>query len=222
MTLGELIARYRTDAHDKAQPYFVSDAELIAFLNEAESEAAIRGRLIHESSDRSMCQVKVTLGRSSYLLNAAMYELTHIAYKAEGARERCGLRLVSTEYLDATVRNWRDMESSPEYLVQTDKTLRLVPEPPSDGLLLIEGYRTPKVPMEDLGDEPEIAAHHHIHLVQWALHRAFSIPDTEFFDPSRAANAEDAFSRYFGLRPDSDLRRITRHDVPHHVEPFWP
>ncbi|RPP87255.1 hypothetical protein IPC1125_34030, partial [Pseudomonas aeruginosa] len=60
------------------------------------------------------------------------------------------------------------------------------------------------------------------HLVQWALHRGFSIPDMESFDPNRAALAEAAFTAYFGERPDSDLRRITREDVPHHVEAFWP
>ena len=42
-------------------------------------------------------------------------------------------------------------------------------------------------------------------------------------DPTyRAAMAEQAFTEYFGQRPDSDLRRITREDVPHHVIPFMP
>ena len=57
---------------------------------------------------------------------------------------------------------------------------------------------------------------HHEHLIDWALHRAFSVPDAEAFDPQRAALAEQAFTEYFGPLPDSDLRRITRHDVVHH------
>jgi hypothetical protein len=67
------------------------------------------------------------------------------------------------------------------------------------------------------GDEPCILAVHHIHLVQWALYRAFSKPDAEIFDPNRAAQAEAEFSRYFGARPDSDLRSDTREDEPQHI-----
>ena len=97
--------------------------------------------------------------------------------------------------------------------------------PDRAGILRLEGYRTPLADMT-LTDkdtvQPEIHPEHHRHLVQWALHRGFSIPDMESFDPSRAALAEDAFTAYFGQRPDSDLRRITREDVPHHVEAFWP
>ena len=54
----------------------------------------------------------------------------------------------------------------------------------------------------------------HQHLVYWALHRAFSQPDSDGFDPQRAATAEATFTGYFGARPDADLRRATRHDVP--------
>lgn len=222
MTLAELIARYRTDANDKAVPYFVTDDELRAFFNDAEREAAIRGRLLHESADKSMCQVRLTPDRATYNLNAALYELTHCAHRQEEQGRRCPVELVSTEWLDANVCNWRDQQGAPRYGVQGDKSIRLVPTPSADGTLLLEGYRLPKAPMEGDEDEPEIGEAHQVHLVQWVLYRAFSIPDTEFFDPARAAAAEAAFTRYFGLRPDSDLRRITREDVPHHVEPFWP
>lgn len=222
MTLAELIARYRTDANDKVAPHFVSDDELRAIFNDAEQEAALRGRMILESADKSMCQVAVVVDRSVYSLHAKLYELSHCAFRADGEAGRCAVRLVSTEWLDANVCNWRDGQGVPEYAVQGDKSIRLVPTPNVPGVLLLEGYRLPKADMEGPDDEPEINAAHHVHLVQWALHRAFSIPDTEFFDPARAAMAEGAFTRYFGLRPDSDLRRITREDVPQAVVPFWP
>ena len=77
--------------------------------------------------------------------------------------------------------------------------------------------------MVDDTDAPvDLNKAHHPHLVEWALHKAFSVPDTEFFDPNRAQIAEAKFIDYFGERPDSDLRRITREDVPQHVEPFFP
>ena len=38
----------------------------------------------------------------------------------------------------------------------------------------------------------------------------------------RAEKAEREFSSYFGLMPDADMRRITRHDVAHHNATFLP
>lgn len=71
-------------------------------------------------------------------------------------------------------------------------------------------------------DTPEINKAHHRHLVNWVLHRAFSVPDEEFVDPEKSVRALDNFEQYFGLRPDSDLRRMTRHDVPQVVQAFMP
>ena len=64
-------------------------------------------------------------------------------------------------------------------------------------------------------DIPEIHAAHHEKLIQWPLHRAFGIPDSEAFDPARSAKAEAEFTAYFGPMPDADMRRITREDTDH-------
>lgn len=222
MTLAELIARFRTDANDKAEPYFWSDSEVTAWLNDAVSEAAVRGRLIHESADADMCSISVVEGTTSYPLHSLMYELDGVWFQKAGESEQRKIRLVSTEYLDASLRDWKRASGTPEYAVQTDNAIRLVPSPDAVGTLTLEGYRLPAAPMIDDEDTPEINGAHHVHLIQWALHRGFSVPDTEAFDPRRADIAEAEFTRYFGLRPDADMRRTTRHDVPHHVEAFWP
>lgn len=225
MTLADLIAAYRTDANDKVVPYFASDEDVTGWLNEAEAEAAIRGRLIHESDAPAVCQIAVLAGTASYPLHASLYELSHVAFRQDGEVTRKPVRLVSSEYLDAVVCDWRDAEGLPLYAIQGDSGIRLVPKPVAAGTLLLEGYRLPMEPMllaEQETATPEINGAHHRHLVQWALHRGFSVPDSESFDPNRAAIAEAAFTQYFGHRPDADLRRITREDVPHTVVPFWP
>lgn len=222
MNLAELIRRYRTDANDKVVPYFATDEEVTAWLNDAVAEAAIRGRLIHESDDPDMCSIAVVADTSVYSLHAAMYELSHLSFKRDAQAERCPVMLVSTEWLDAGMPGWRDCAGLPKFAVQSDKSLRLVPRPIEAGTLLLEGYRLPLAPMVSADtDQPELNEAHHRHLVQWVLHQAFSVPDTEFFDPDRAARAEAMFTQYFGARPDSDMRRETREDVPQHVTPFW-
>lgn len=110
----------------------------------------------------------------------------------------------------------------PQFAIQDDTTIRLVPAPDLSGELQLEGYRVPIVHMENDNDMPEINQIHHVHLIQWALYKAFSVPDSEFFDPNRAAIAEQVFTDYFGLRPDSDLRRMAREDTPQIVQPFFP
>ena len=94
--------------------------------------------------------------------------------------------------------------------------------PSTAGTLYLEGYRLPLKPLVNDTDKPEINQAHHRNLVHWALHRAFSKPDSETIDPQRAATAEAAFTRYFGIAPDSDMRRQTREDVLHVNKVFFP
>lgn len=222
MTLNELIRQFRVEASDTVEPYFFSDSSVTDWLNNAESEAAIRGRLIHESDSAPVCRIKVEPGKASYRLHPTLYEIDHIAFVRDGDVRRELLKLTSTGNLDKVMPHWRDEVDDPCYAIQTDKHIRLAPTPLHPGTVKLEGYRLPKSPMEDGEDEPEINGAHHRHLVYWALHVGFGIPDTESFDPSRSAMAEAEFTRYFGQRPDSDLRRITREDVQHHVTAFWP
>lgn len=221
MTLAELITRFRSSANDTVQPYFWSDEQVTQWLNDAEAEAAIRGRLIHESDRENMCRIEVEAGRSSYKLHAAMFELTSVALLNADGSFLHNLELVSTEHLDSKMQGWRYERGLPRYVVQTDTGLRLNPEPTEDAILAVEGFRLPKSQMEDDEDSPEINSAHHRHLVCWALHIGFSIPDAELFDSRRSELAKEEFETYFGLQVDSDMRRVTRHDEPHHVNAFW-
>lgn len=222
MNLEALIKQYRLAANDTVEPYFVSDEHVTDLFNEAEQEAAVRGRLIHESADPAVCEIEVLAGQATYELHEAIYEITHLSYEKAGDSRSEDLALASTEELNRVMPGWRRRSDYPEFAIQGDTSIRLAPSPAQDGTLFLEGYRLPLVPMVALTDMPSINPAHHRHLYQWVLHKAFSIPDAEIFDASRAGMAESEFNTYFGLRPDSDLRRITREDVPHHVKGFWP
>lgn len=225
MTLQQLIGAFRVQAGDKVEPYFWSDEEVTSYLNSAQQEAAIRGRLIFEVTDVDVCKVDVLKGQPVYNLNSLLFELSHVSFKASGEQQGDRVSIRSPEDMDGLCGNdWRERSGKPRFAVQADKWLRLAPIPDTDGLLFIEGYRVskPMALVEVDTVEPEISALHHEHLVSWALHKAFSIPDAELFDSEKANKAERDFTAYFGIRPDSDLRRITREDVQHHVESFWP
>lgn len=202
---------------DKVEPYFFEQPDVARWLIEAEQEACIRGRLLHESSRDAVCLIDITVGEASYPLHAVVYEIDRLGLREPGCPERREVRLVSREWLDDNHSGWRDRSGLPQFAIQNDTDIRLVPTPNAPGTLSLECYRLPLRGLTtDKLSKPEIHQAHHRHLVNWALHRAFSVPDSETLDLGRADVALAAFTAYFGDRPDSDLRRITRHDVEHH------
>ena len=209
--------RVRLLAQDTTLPYLWQDEDIDDWLNEAQQEATIRARLLRATlaSHPALCEFSLTAGETAIALPEQLYEISYQEWVI-GA-ERRPLKLVSREWMDTTLPGWRAMPAAePDYLVQDRQALEIVPPPIADGAVLIEGYRLPE-PMELDDDEPRIPLAHHIHLVQWALHVGYSLPDAETFNPGKSQAAEAEFARYFGARPDADLRADTRNDETHRI-----
>lgn len=222
MNLEQLIQQFRVDADDLTEPHFWDAEWIAAWLTEAVNEAAVRGRLLYEAANAAVCQIAVAASAATHELHKSLFELVHLRFQATGAATSSVLSIKAREELDRIRPGWRDETGTPRYAVQDDTRITLVPRPELAGTLHVEGYRVPLKALENDTDKPEIHEAHHRHLVHWALHRAFSIPDTEAFDAARADRAEAAFTRYFGIAPDSDMRRQTREDVLHVNQVFWP
>ncbi len=225
MTLSDLIAEFRSLAFDEVEPYLFSDEKIIRWLNEAVSEACVRGRLLHECDDVEICQIPIKKGKSKYPTHPKLYEITHASLSLPSINHgrRSAVCLISFEEASRADGDWRYDEPyhyKPLHLIQHDTYVRLSYTPTDDGILYLEGYRLPNEMVND-DDMPELHLAHHTHLIDWVLHKAFSVPDSEVFDVNKSQMAEQRFTQYFGIRPDSDLRRITRHDVPHTVKSFW-
>ena len=215
MTLSDLIRRFRVLADDKVAPYLWADEDITDWLNDAQVQACVRGRLLLEDADPTMCEVGIEAGRHTYPLHTKLYELVRLSFKTAGGSCSAELKLVSRGWLDERFPRWRDDNRATGYAIQGEKSIRLVGNPSSAGVLTIEAYRLPLESMEDLDDEPEIHEASHEYLIHWALHKAFSTPDAETFDSARSAKSEAIFTAYFGLMTDSDMRRITREDTDH-------
>lgn len=220
MNLESLIEQFRVLAKDRSAPYLVETQDVVDWLNEAEAEAAIRKRLIRDDTTAEVCEIDLTVGTRKYALHPSVYEIINIRLLPGNGDETRDFTLRSREWLDANQPSWRTWHTTQRIpariAIQDDTTITLAGFVELDDKLLIECYRTPLVPMEADDSEPEIHGMHHLKLVQWALHRAFSVPDNDLFDPQKSERAEQEFTKYFGLRPDADARRKTRIDVPHH------
>ena len=221
MILEQLQASFYEDAHDKEARKFWSLDVVASHLSEAQQEAAIRGRLLY--FDDEFGEVATTAGTASYRLDQRIFEIVHASWAPAGTTRFDRLYIASVEEMDSRCSDWRSERSHrPEYLIHMDTQVRLPGVQTRDGTLKLEGYRLPLKPLTQPTDKPEINVAHHRHLVNWALYRAFSKVDAECFDPNRAAIAYAAFERYFGLRPDSNLNKWTRTDLPHHNAAILP
>lgn len=228
MNLEQLRRRFRVLAKDTVEPFLYADDDIADWLTDAEAQACMRGRLLLDDSTPDVCVVPVVAGTHGYNLHPKLYELVLVRFKATGDTRSDPVRLVSREWMDDNVRDWRDADNwsytsaSRRYAVQSETGLRIVPAPAEAGELLIEGYRLPLKPLANDTDRPEIHEASHEKLVQWALYRAFSVPDSESFDPQRSENAQAEFTRHFGLPVDADLRRSTRTDQVQHNTAYPP
>jgi len=222
MTLEELIAQFRSDTFDLELPYLSSDADVTAWLNEAEAEACIRARLIHDDSTPAVCTIAATALTASYPLHTSIIDVTRATFTHTGEDVEYVLYLTDRVDMDRCYSDWRTRVDSPRQGIQDDKTFRLGCKPSTDGTITLECYRLPLVNIEDATSEsPEIGRIHHRHLIQWALHRCYSRPDAEIFNPNKSVTALAEFTRVFGLRPDADYRRASQANRAHSNKAVW-
>lgn len=214
MNLVQLRAAFRRDADDRAEPYLWSDEDISDWLNEAQKEACIRGRLLADSATLS-----VTKGDAVIVLPDDWFEI-YIAALEISPNQQCYLKQYDAIERDRVRPRWRTETRRPDGFIHRDGQIELNAQPNRDYELYIEGFRLPKLMLAD-GDEPEINPIHHIKLVHWALFKAHSVPDKEMFDPSKAADHEQRFEYYFGRDPKATLRKPQSANNPHHNKCWW-
>lgn len=220
MNAGQLEAVFRELAGDKeggddGESFAVSKPLFLAFLNEAEQEAAIRKNLLFDNYSEH-CLIALQDGLSVYAVDSSVYAITHAVVANADDSDPAPLFITDRLELDSIDRDWRGRSGRPEYLIQHDTFLEFVPSPDADYAVSLEAYVLPRVPMAADDDEPEIHSIHHLKLVDWVLYRAFSIPDIDLTDSNRAGHYLQRFDHYFGRRPDGNRRRNQYANRPHH------
>jgi hypothetical protein len=216
MNIDDLQVLFGIETRDTAEPYLFDSGERIAWFDEAVEEACLRKNLLFDDSTAAVTQIAVTTPTTTYTLHAAISAITR-AYLVVGT-EYHYLDLVTREELDQKRPAWReDTVDEPKYLIVDEEEVRLVPPPSEDGTLYLEVYRVPldDEKMVETGDEPVIADMHHRFLVYWAVYRALSRPDADYYDPAGAEAAMESFEKYFGTRPTARKIRRNRQNRPH-------
>lgn len=221
MTLEEMFAQFRADVDDEqAQAYLFNDVELFRWVNEAMTEATIRSKLIFDNTTAAICDIAVTPGTSTYALDVAVHDI-EAAFLYQNSAIVWKLTLIDRLELDRIEPNWREATGAPTHVIRDDTSIQLTPAPEASYTVKLEVYRAPLDPMDSTDQEPGIGAHHHRYLVEWMKYRAYSKPDVETKDDTKAATALAEFTTYFGPRPDADQRRRQQANKPHFNKASW-
>lgn len=218
MNVTELIAECRRRLDDTVAPFLWSDAELLAHLNEAEREAALRARLLTDSTTANVAVITLVAGQAAYTVSPLVIEIRRA--KVDGQYHT--LTHTSPEALDRKYIDWETRQGDPAEFFEQSGQIQLVPVPRENGTLRLVVYRYPLTAMvmptdpETPGAKvaPELPAEFHEQLVPWALHRAYLKRDNDTYDETRSNAHLAEFAASFGERPDANTRRKQREKRP--------
>lgn len=218
MEVSALLDEYRRRADDRVEPYFVDEPTAIAYLAEAEREAAMRANLLYDTQTPQVAVYEgVEAGQQILTLSPLVYRIDAASWQPASAGRARTVQLQGIDWIRDQCE-WRTRVASyVEALAHLERSqAHLYPIPSGGGTLSLAVYRLPMFELEDLSDEPEIAEEHHLGLIDWAIYRTFSIKDMEVEDPQRAGNALAAFTERFGerngarvMRKHRERRRVT-------------
>lgn len=189
---------------DTVEPYLYSDETLLAFLNSGFTEVALRTRCLQDNYPSPACSVDVVAGTAGYTLTKEVM----VVRAAHITGRRDPLHRVTAAMLDKACPEWvqEAREGTPEYILfdATTKSITLYPVPNAAATLKLRVWRIPdeSEQLADLDGEPVIVLPDPFVMVDWVLHKAYMLKDSELYDPERAAAHLALFTERFGPRPD--------------------
>lgn len=182
------IKRFREETVDEAQPYLWSDALILRYLDEVQTDFCRRTEGI-EDSVSSVCSVAVPAGTAVVRLNPKIRKVR----AARLAGYAWPLDITSVE---EARQNNATASGVPRTLVLGlggGKAL-LAPTPATSVVLHLDVFRLPLTSIEAPGDETEVDDMHASTLMYGALFRAYSRPDVETMDRTKAEYFRQLFA----------------------------
>lgn len=208
MEQGELIRAARVLLDDAAGYHLYEDQDLVQWYNSAVREACIRMRGLQDDTSAAT-RITLVPGQSRYQLHPKILAVraAYVPYRREP------LTLVNARQLDRLAPGWAHetgrMPSVPRWAVFDlgQKSIHLEPAPREAGELKLIVWRLPfeeeEFELGDDGAEPVIHIPDPTALKHWVAFEAYSVKDSEKYDPERAAAHLQHFDAVFGPRPSN-------------------
>lgn len=223
MTLGEIMDAFRDRVGDTVVPYLWSDENVMRYASDAQREAAIRGRLIRDSSTAAIRSLAILAGNTSIALSPLVLDV--IRARLNGVV--LPLTITTVDQMDADDCTWESRASTtPTHLVIEGSAPglkgRLWPTPVANVTVLLTVIRLPLVDLTDGDETPEIPAKYHERLIDWMERCAYLKKDAETLDKEASEAASSRFASSFGAFEDANVYRKQADKRPHvvHFNPF--
>ena len=184
---------YYWQSHDKGCIW--KNAELIAWLNEAEGEAARRACLLS-----STFSITLVPGTASYALNPLLWMVDRARLNTAGVL----LTRTTRTAMDDSRANWEAATGTPRLFFVIGANLTLYPTPIAVDTLKVTGWIDP-APMADWTDAPTIPEPYHRDLIEWVGFRAAQKRDADAHIGSPDQYLTN-FSRRYG--PDASVQQM--------------
>lgn len=193
MDSSRLHELFRSEVADIAEPYLWADDEVFHYANEAQKTFCRLTGGLPDATTPAVTQVTLTAGNP-------WAALSPLILKVRGVNGADGRYIDPLNFEDLQERKIKigDLHATPTVLIlgmETDK-VRAYPVPVANEILELLVYRLPLKAINDFDQKIEIAEQHHVALLMWMKHLAYSKQDAETFDKGKAADFESAFRNY--------------------------
>ncbi len=170
-----------------------SQAEILEYANDAESEACERANLIIDSTN-ALTSISVVTSTAILTISELIIEIqrAHLLLGTEPLME------TTEKVLDLTTVSWRSATGTPRSFVRDETNkIRLFPKPIVVDTLDLKVSRFPLTAMT-INDSPEIDARYHTGLLDGILFRAYMKNDSETLNVGKAKDYAKKFDTWFG------------------------
>lgn len=204
MIIEDLLDEFRSQVADEAQPYLWSDDEVLRYITDAQDMFTRLTGGIADMSTAALINVPVVINQpfsdhSPYILRIMSGRLLTSKRDIEFVQES---QIQALKERDYGSYNGFSLDDTDTGLVKygvlglTDKKIRWLRVPQVAETCRLRIYRLPYPRIVDWDGVLEIDEQHHIHLIKWMKHLAYSKQDAETRNDKLAAEMKDAFDKY--------------------------
>lgn len=206
MNSQELYDRFRADIVDTATPYLWSDDEVWAYMNDAYRMFVRLTGGIADFTTEEVVRIDLLTGTDLYETHPSILRVMTATLDSDGSEVKVlnatdlpNLFTNNTDYGQVRAMAMKNTPGKVRYFVvgMQRNLAKVIQIPEVDDAILLYVYRLPLTHITD-GTHlmNEIEVDHHLHLLKWMKHLAYSKQDAETFDKTKAADAELAFRNY--------------------------
>lgn len=216
MTILELIAHFRAQVSDEAAPFLWPDAEVLLYVIDAQDELALRTGGIADATTNDLTLLTLTAAQpfsalSPHVLRIRSGRLLTAKRDVKFISEADVEQIVFNDYGFSQGLSFDDADTGEVRFgvlgVEEDQ-VRWVRVPAAADTCRLHVFRLPYPRIVNTASPLEVDVRHHIHLVKWMKHLAYSKQDAETRDDKQAADNFAAFAAYAdGARKQLERKR---------------